>query len=68
MAAPNKKLAEALKSLRKLQSKKITAINTNNLIRSHREQLLANGYILEIMKGWYIISTRKSRIIRKTHS
>ena len=56
MAAPNKKLAEALKSLRAIQKKNITAINTNELTRSHREQLLASGYILEIIKGWYIIS------------
>jgi hypothetical protein len=54
MATPQDKLAESLAVLKKLQDKGIVAIYTNNLTRTHRERLVKNGFIKEVMKGWYI--------------
>ena len=54
MATPSEKLAESLALLKSLQDKGGVAIRTNNLSRTHRERLLKNGFIQEVMKGWYI--------------
>ena len=54
MATPQDKLAESLAVLKKLQDKGIVAIHTKNLTRTHRERLVKNGFIKEVMKGWYI--------------
>jgi len=56
MASPSEKLAESLAALKKLQDHGITAIRSDQLTRTHRERLLKNGFILEVMKGWYISS------------
>ena len=49
------KLAESLEVLRKIQSDEgITAIKADKLTRTHRERLLENGFLQEVMKGWYI--------------
>ena len=50
------KLAESLAVLKKLQDDGIVAIQTKNLTRTHRERLVKNGFIQEVMKGWYIPS------------
>ena len=54
MPTPQDKLAEALAALKKLQDERIVAIHTKNMTRTHRELLLKNGFIKEVMKGWYI--------------
>jgi hypothetical protein len=54
MASPQEKLAEALDALRALQEKGGIAIRASDLSRTHRERLLKNGFIQEVMKGWYI--------------
>ena len=54
MASPSEKLAKSLETLRKLQDRSIIAIQTSDLSRTHRERLLKNGFLQEIMKGWYI--------------
>jgi len=54
MASPSEKLAESLKALRKLQERGMIAIQTRDLSRTHRERLLKNGFLQEVMKGWYI--------------
>src|SRR3974377_603759 len=57
MAAPSEKLAQSLEILRKLQSASgAAAIRARDLSRAHRERLLANGFLQEIIKGWYIPS------------
>jgi len=56
MPAPSDKLAQSLEALKELQDQGIVAIHTNNLTRTHRERLLKNGFIKEVMKGWYISS------------
>lgn len=54
MATPGEKLAQSLEVLKKLQDKGIIAIKTTELTRVHRERLLKNGSIKEVVKGWYI--------------
>ena len=57
MPAPSEKLAQSLEILRKLQSSNgAAAIRSRDLTRTHRERLLANGFLQEVMKGWYIPS------------
>lgn len=48
------KLAESLAVLKKLQDKGMVAIHTKNMTRTHRERLVKNGFIKEVMKGWYV--------------
>ena len=52
MATPAEKLAESLEALKALQG--IVAIRSSDLSRTHRERLLQNGFLQEVMKGWYI--------------
>src|SRR5919106_905780 len=54
MATPQEKLAESLEVLRKLQDRGVVAIRAADLSRAHRERLLKNGFLQEVMKGWYI--------------
>jgi hypothetical protein len=54
MASPSEKLAESLKALKKLQNQGAVAIRSSDLSRTHRERLLKNGFLKEVMKGWYI--------------
>jgi len=54
MATPQEKLAESLDALRKLQDRGIIAIRAADLSRAHRERLVKNGFLQEVMKGWYI--------------
>ena len=57
MSAPSEKLAQSLEMLSKLQSSNgAAAIRSRDLTRTHRERLLANGFLQEVMKGWYIPS------------
>ena len=57
MAAPSEKLAQSLEVLRKLQAADgAAAIRARDLTRTHRERLVANGFLQEVMKGWYIPS------------
>ena len=54
MATPNEKIAESLIELKKLQDSNIVAIKASDLTRVHRERLLKNGFIKEVVRGWYI--------------
>ena len=56
MATPADKLAESLDVLKRLQDRGRDAMRTGDLTRTHRERLLASGFIREVMKGWYIPS------------
>lgn len=58
MASPSEKLAQSLEQLQKLQNEKgIAVVRANDLSRTHKERLVANGFLCEVIKGWYI-STR----------
>jgi fido (protein-threonine AMPylation protein) len=54
MASPSEKLAESLEALRKLQQADVVAIRSADLSRTHRERLKKNGFLQEVMKGWYV--------------
>jgi hypothetical protein len=56
MATLSEKLAEALEALKKLQDRGIIAIRASDLTRIQRERLLKNGFLQEVIKGWYISS------------
>src|ERR1700686_5858116 len=57
MASPPEKLAQSLEVLRKLQTTEgAGAIRARDLSRTHRERLLRNGFLQEVIKGWYIPS------------
>lgn len=56
MASPSEKLAESLEALKELQDRDIVAVRSADLSRTHRERLSKNGFLQEVMKGWYIPS------------
>ena len=57
MATPPEKLAASLEELHKLQTATgTTSIRARDLSRTHRERLLANGFLNLVIKGWYIPS------------
>ncbi len=56
MARPADKLAESLEVLKGLQGQGRVALRARNMSRTHRERLQKNGFIKEVMKGWYIPS------------
>jgi len=58
MVTPSQKLAESLERLEQVQKKnQAIAIRSKDLSRTDRERLVANGFLLEVMKGWYISSS-----------
>ena len=54
MATPGEKLAESLEKLKTIQDQGLVAIKASDLTRGHRERLVKNEYIREVIKGWYI--------------
>jgi hypothetical protein len=54
MASPHEKLAESLAVLRTLQERGVVAVRSADLTRTHQERLVKNGFLQEVMKGWYI--------------
>jgi len=61
MATPNKKLAESLSALQELQTGGQRVFRSSELSRTNRERLIANGFLLEVMKGWLISSSPNAR-------
>jgi hypothetical protein len=56
MPTPPEKLAESLTALHALQKGGRRVVQSKELSRAHRERLLANGFLQEVMKGWLISS------------
>ncbi len=56
MATPSEKLAASLEVLYALQADGNVAIRSADLSRTHRERLLQNGFLQEVIKGWYVPS------------
>ena len=54
MPAPNEKLAESLDVLKELQSGGRRVFRSEDLRRVHRERLVENGFLQEVIKGWLI--------------
>ncbi|RCR67525.1 Fic family protein [Larkinella punicea] len=62
MATPAENLAQSLEALHTLQqTEKIVAIRSTDLTRTHRERLIKNGFLKEVLKGWYIASRPDER-------
>ena len=57
MATPSEKLAQSLEVLQSLISQNGNSIvKSDEISRTHRDRLLSNGFLQEIIKGWYIAS------------
>lgn len=56
MASPAERLAQSLEALQKLQQGGHQTIRSKDLSRVHRERLLKNGFLEEVIQGWYIPS------------
>jgi hypothetical protein len=55
MATPSEKLAQSLEILHALQNENgAAAIRPKDITRTHRERLVEQGFLQEVMKGWYI--------------
>lgn len=54
MKTPSEKLAQSLLALKALQDQGMFAIPAKQLSRIHRERLCKNGFLEEVLKGWYI--------------
>jgi hypothetical protein len=55
MPTSTEKLVQSLEVLKGFQDKDgVAIIKTNAISRIHRDRLLKNGFIQEVMKGWYI--------------
>ena len=65
MATPNEKLAESLDVLKALQQGGRRVFRSDDLSRVHRERLVANGFLQEVMKGWLISSSPSARAGRQ---
>jgi fido (protein-threonine AMPylation protein) len=61
MPTPSEKLAEPLAALQELQKNGRRVFQSRELSRIHRERLLRNGFVQEVMKGWLISSHPSAR-------
>ncbi|HEX5413264.1 MAG TPA: Fic family protein [Terriglobia bacterium] len=61
MAMPHEKLAESLDVLKALQEGGRRVFKSDELSRVHRERLVANGFLQDVMKGWLISSGPSAR-------
>ena len=61
MPAPNEKLAESLSILKGLQDRGRRVFRSDDISRVHRERLVGNGFLREVMKGWLISSNPSAR-------
>ncbi|MGH7014834.1 MAG: Fic family protein [Stellaceae bacterium] len=61
MPAPHEKLAESLSALHDLQKAGRRVFKSSELTRVHRERLIKNGFLQEVLKGWLITSGPDTR-------
>lgn len=61
MATPKEKLAASLTVLRDLQKSGRRVFKSQEFTRVHRERLLQNSFLQEVMKGWLISSSPGAR-------
>lgn len=57
MATPHEKLAASLAQLESLQKGGRRVFRSKELTRVHRERLVRNGFLREVIKGWLISSS-----------
>jgi fido (protein-threonine AMPylation protein) len=61
MPKPNQQLAESLAALQEIQKGGRHVFRSRELSRTHRERLLRNGFLREVMKGWLMSSSPSAR-------
>lgn len=61
MAKPNEKLAEALIALKRIQNRHSGVIESSDLKDAHRAILLEEGFLRQVMKGWYVCANPRNR-------
>ena len=61
MATPREKLAESPEKLRMLQADGIVGIKASDLSRVHLERPVVHGFIIEVLKGWYIATPHEEQ-------
>jgi len=61
MPSPNEKLAESLDALKVLQEGDRRVFRSDDLSRVHRERLMENGFLQEVMKGWLISASPEAQ-------
>lgn len=54
MVSPHEKLSESLVQLKAMQDRGVIAVRSDDLTRTHRERLVKNGFLQEVLRGWYI--------------
>ena len=54
MASPAEKLAKSLEALEAFQREGRTCIRSRDMSRTDRERLVRNGFLREVLQGWYI--------------
>ena len=57
-----RQLADALQALQGLQNAGKTVFRSTELTRGQRENLLKNGFLQQIIKGWYMSSRPEERV------
>ena len=62
MATPNEKLAGSLDVLKVLQEGGRRVFRSDDLSRVHRERLVENGFLQEVIKGWLISASPSARV------
>ena len=55
----SKKLAVSLEKLKALQEEGFVAIESGALSRTHQQRLVRHGFLIKVMRGWYIVSDPK---------
>lgn len=61
MATPQEKLASSLEAIKQHQDKNGMVVRGVDLSRTHRERLVENGFLIEVMRGWYIGASPNDR-------
>jgi fido (protein-threonine AMPylation protein) len=61
MPSPNTKLAESLDVLKELQAGGRRVFRSDEFSRLHRERLVQNGFLQEVMKGWLVSASPSAR-------
>lgn len=61
MTKPHQKLADSLDVLKRLQDGGRRVFQSKEFSRVHRERLLKNGFLQDVMKGWLMSATPSER-------
>jgi hypothetical protein len=56
MVKPHEKLADSLKQLKAVQDKGRQVFKSREFSRTHLERLVSNGFLSEVVKGWYVLT------------